>query len=423
MKHKNPLQLRALTLAITLTVAGAEASVITDWNERALDAIRATSTPPPRASRGLAILHAAIYDSVNGINPTHQPYLVAPAIAASASQEAAAIAAAHTTLVALFPSLTPIFDAALVSDLNSIPDSDAKEDGIAWGESVAAAVLLDRSTDGSTATVVYTPGTLPGQWRPTPGAFAPALLPHWGSVETFGVPSLHRFLPSAPPKLNTPRYAAELNFVKAIGSSTSTLRTADQSVVARFWANGAGTATPPGHWNQIARQLIEQEGVDFEGQARLLAQMNIALADAAILCWKAKYTYNYWRPVTAIREADTDGNDATVVDPTWTPFLVTPPFPEYTSGHSTFSGAASAVLIQFFGTDEIAFTASSDDAPSIVREYTRISEAAAESGMSRIYGGIHFMSGNLEGLRCGARIGNYVGRRLLKPIGEVETED
>ncbi len=398
--------------------------MITDWNERALDAIRATKTPPPLASRGLAILHAAIYDSVNGINPTHQPYLVAPANLAGASQEAAAIAAAHTALVALFPSRTPDFDAALASDLDSIPDSDAKEDGIAWGESVAAAVLSDRATDGSTATVIYTPGTLPGQWRPTvDGGSKPALLPHWGSVETFGVPLLHRFLPSAPPKLNTPRYAAELNFVKAIGSSSSTLRTADQSLVAQFWANGAGTATPPGHWNQIARQLIDQENVDFEGQARLLAQMNIALADAGILCWKAKYTYNYWRPITAIREADTDGNAATGVDPAWTPLLGTPPFPEYTSGHSTFSGAASAVLIQFFGTDEIAFAASSDDAPGIIREYTRISDAAAESGMSRIYGGIHFMSGNLEGLKCGARIGNYVGRRLLKPIGDVESED
>jgi len=418
-----PLKLKPLALAIALAAASAEASVITDWNERALDAIRATSTPPPRASRGLAILHAAIYDSVNGINPTHQPYAVAPAAPAGASQEAAVIAAAHTALVALFPSLTVVFDAALASDLDAIPNSDAKEDGIAWGELVGAAVLLDRANDGSTTTVAYTPGTLPGQWRPTPSAFAPALLPHWGSVETFGVPSLNRFVPSAPPKLSSSRYAAEVNFVKAIGSKTSAVRSADQTLVAQFWANGGGTATPPGHWNQIARQLIDQEGVDLAGQARLLAQVNIALADAGILCWKAKYTYNYWRPVAAIREADTDGNAATVADPTWTPLLATPPFPEYTSGHSTFSGAASAVLIQFFGTDDIAFTAHSDDAPGILRGYSKISEAAAESGMSRIYGGIHFMSGNLEGLKCGARIGNYVGRRLLKPIGEVESED
>jgi len=410
-----PYSIKQLFPVLLLAPLVAGASVITTWNEQALDAIRATSTPPPKASRGLAILHTAIYDAVNGIHPTHDYYLVAPAAPAGASQEAATIAAAHDALVALFPTLAATFDAASAADLGAIADGPAKTAGVAWGQQVAAAVLADRSADGSTAVVTYVPGTLPGDWRPTAPAFAPALLPQWGDVETFGIRSTLKYVPDAPPKLNTKRYAQDVNLVKEVGSATSVVRTPDQTLTAKFWANGGGTATPPGHWNQIARTLIDLEGVDFEGQARLLALVNISLADAAIVSWKTKYLYNYWRPIAAIREADTDDNAKTVKDPTWTPLLVTPPFPEYTSGHSTFSAAAAAALAGFFGTDDIAFTATSDDAPSIIRHFDRISDAAAESGMSRIYGGIHFMSANVEGLKSGKKVGKYVVKHLLKP--------
>jgi membrane-associated phospholipid phosphatase len=271
--------------------------------------------------------------------------------------------------------------------------------------------------------VVYTPGVGPGYWRPTPPAFAPALLPQWGDVAPFGVKQADKYVPKAPPALSSRKYAEEVAEVQEIGSATSTTRTADQTVIARFWANGGGTATPPGHWNQITRTVIFNSGLGLGEEARLFALLNVALADAAIVSWQTKYEYNYWRPVAAIREADTDGNAATIADPTWTPLLVTPPFPEYTSGHSTFSGAAAAVLAGYFGTDNIAFTTESDDAPGIIRSYPSFSAAAAESGQSRIYGGIHFQSGNRFGLSSGKKVGKYVAKKLLRSVNDDDDDD
>lgn len=290
------------------------ASGITDWNERALSAIRTTAPPPPKASRNLAILHASIFDSVNGIQPEYNHYLVPPQGARWASKQAAAVVAAHDTLVVLFPTLSAGFDSFLRNDLAAIPNGLSKEAGVEWGRYVAATLLANRSNDGSTAVVAFTPTVLPGQWRPTLPAFGAALLLGWGDVEPFGINNLQRFLPSPPPLLRSAAYAAEVNFTKAIGSANSTLRTADQTLVARFWADGSGTATPPGHWNQVAQILINNQGVNFEGQARLFALLNIAEADAAIVCWKAKYLDNRWRPIIAIREANTDDNWATTAD-------------------------------------------------------------------------------------------------------------
>jgi PAP2 superfamily len=226
-----------------------------------------------------------------------------------------------------------------------------------------------------------------------------------------------KYVPAAPPALNSSQYRSDFEQVKALGSATSTRRTADQTVIARFWANGAGTSTPPGHWNQIARVIVRRLGMRVGEEARLFALLNIAMADAAIVAWKTKYQYNYWRPITAIREAEQDGNPATTADPSWTPLLATPPFPEYTSGHSTFSGAAAMVLERITGRRNFLFTATSDDAPGITRNYADFRSAAAESGMSRIYGGIHFWSGNEAGLRSGAEIGHDVANNLLRRVG------
>jgi hypothetical protein len=421
----------AALLAATLLIPTLHAALpftgspVAAWNEQALDAIRATATPPPRASRALAILHAAIHDAHNGITRDYRQYMVTEGRPNENTSTAAAVAAAaHDVLVNLFPTRATQFADEQAAQLGPIPIGPSRTRGIAWGQNVAAALLAARVNDGSTAVVTYIPGTGPGFWRPTPPAFAPALLPQWGDVAPFGVRPIETFVPKAPPALHTAKYAAEVAEVQSIGSSTSTTRTADQTQIARFWANGAGTATPPGHWNQIARVIVAQTGLTVGEEARLLALLNMAMADAAMVSWKAKYEYNYWRPVTAIREADTDGNPSTEADPTWTPLLVTPPFPEYTSGHSTFSGAAAAVLKGFFGTDDIAFTAESDDAPGILRSYPSFSAAAAESGMSRIYGGIHFMSGNRFGLSSGNRVGNSVVKRLLRVrVEEVEGND
>jgi membrane-associated phospholipid phosphatase len=206
-----------------------------------------------------------------------------------------------------------------------------------------------------------------------------------------------------------------VNFTKAYGSLTNSARSPEQTEIAQFWGYGPGSSTPPGHWNQIAIAVAQSRHLGIEQSARLFALVNVALADAAIVCWRCKYTEGYWRPITAIQLADQDGNPATDPDPTWAPLLPTPPFPEYTSGHSTFSGAAATALAGFFGTDRIAFTVGSDDLPGVFRRYRSFSEAAFESGISRLYGGIHFWSGNVQGLACGADIGLQIGN-LLGPL-------
>ncbi|AFZ06919.1 phosphoesterase PA-phosphatase related protein [Oscillatoria nigro-viridis PCC 7112] len=387
-------------------------NAVLDWNTTLLDAVRTASTAPPLASRNMAMVHAAIYDSVNSISKKYSPYRVSIDAPAGASEEAATAAAAHRTLVSLYPAQAGKFDAALQSSLAKIPDGKAKQDGIALGQQVADQIISLRSTDGITKVVQYTPKTEPGSWVPTPPALAAALAPQWGEVTPFAMTSGSQFRPSGPPALDSAKYAEEVNYVKEIGKSDSLTRTPDQTAIAKFWANGAGTFTPPGHWNQIAQDASALAGNSLEDNARLFALLNIAEADAAISCWDAKFQYNSWRPVTAIRQADTDNNPNTTADPQWTPLLTTPPFPEYTSGHSTFSGAADAVMSSVFGSD-FGFGDKGDPSVNTLRTYENFTEAADESGMSRLYGGIHFMSANLNGLSAGRNVGNYVVQNFL----------
>jgi hypothetical protein len=252
-------------------------------------------------------------------------------------------------------------------------------------------------------------------WVPTAPAFAPALLPQWGGVTPFAMTHGAQFRPTTPPGLASSQWATEFNITKDLGRRDSTLRTPDETELARVWSDGARTATPPGHWNVIASDLARERGLATADNARLFALLNIALADAGIAAWDCKFVFNFWRPITAIHAADTDGNAATAADPTWEPLLVTPPFPECVSGHSTFSGAAAVVLGSFFGTDNVSFAATSEGAPGVTRHFSSFSSAANEAGMSRIYGGIHFMTANLEGLRCGQRLGAYVVENFLGP--------
>jgi len=395
-----------------------QADVVTDWNSVALNAIRTRNTPPPAASRNLAILHVSIYDAVNGIRRTHEQYFVNGNVPSSTSTEAAAAAAARTALTALYPTLQSDFETLYNHCLASVREGPQKRHGVAWGEYVATAILQWRSTDGSTNSVPYTPGTNPGEWRPTVsfgGMMRPALLPQWGFVTPFALASGSHLRAPAPPELSSAEYADDVNHVQALGAASSAIRTSDQTQIAKFWAYGPGTATPPGHWNQIGQEVTLQRNSSLEENARLFALVNIALADAAIVSWDCKYAFNFWRPITAIQQADIDGNPRTTADRSWTPLLDTPPFPEYTSGHSTFSGAAAVVLSSFFGNDQISFSAGSDDLPGVFRSYESFSQAAQESGVSRIYGGIHFMSANVQGLSAGASVGDYVLLHFLVP--------
>lgn len=408
-------------VAVLVTTLATQADVVLDWNDVALEAIRATRMSPPAASRALAITHAAIFDAVNGIRRQYEPCfdangsLSAKLAPNTASIGAAASAAGHASLAYLFPSQVARFDAVYASALAGIPAGAAKSSGVAWGQRCARAILEVRVTDGATDTVPVPPSTEPGEWAPTPPAFAPYLLPQWAFLTPFAMTDPAQFRPPGPPALNTAEWSADYQLTQQYGSVNSVARTPDQSEIALFWADGAGTETPPGHWNHIATDLARTQGLSLEQNARLLALLNLALADAAIGAWDAKYHYNWWRPITAIRAGDTDGNDATDADPTWTPYLVTPPFPEHTSGHSTFSGAAAAVLARFWGTDDVSFSTGSDFLPGVSRSFPSFSSAADEAGMSRIYGGIHFMSANIHGLAAGADIGNWVVDHTMRP--------
>lgn len=402
----------------TTAIVVSSPSEVAAWNEQALRSIRASSTPPPKASRILAILHASIHDAYNGIAGTYQQYYVTTGLPGpNASKEAAVAVAAHDVLAAAFPARVDEFDSEMAAQLGQVPNGALKTAGMNFGRAVAVAIMTSRASDGASSVVTYSAAPAPGVWRPTPGAFAAALLPQWGNVVPFGITDAARYVPAAPPALNSSQYRFDFDQVKALGSAASTVRTPDQTIIARFWANGAGTSTPPGHWNQIARIVVRQLGMGVADEARLFALLNIAMADAAIVAWKTKYQYNYWRPITAIREAASDGNPATSADPTWTPLLATPPFPEYVSGHSTFSGAAAMVLERVTGQRNFSFVATSDDAPGISRPYPDFRTAAAESGMSRIYGGIHFWSANEQGLKAGGDIGKDVVNRWLQPVG------
>jgi len=385
----------------------ANADVVTDWNNAALDAIRAGNTAPPIASRSLAILHASIYDAVNGIARTHEQYLVQSAVPASASREAAASAAAHQALVNLFPARTSTFDALHAAILSGIPDGPHKGAGIVWGEFVANQIVAARGNDGSNAVVLPPGGSGPGVWVPTPPAFLPYLLPQWGFVAPFGMSSSSQFRPPGPPSLDSERYAADYNEVKQLGAAVGSTRTEEQTEIALFWADGAGTETPPGHWNSIAQIIAATQSNTLEENARLFALLNIAMADAAICAWDAKYAFDFWRPVTAIAFVEPELN--------WTSFIVTPPFPDYVSGHSTFSAAAATVLPLFYGTEDLPFTIGSDFLPGVYRSFSTCFDAAEEAALSRIYGGIHFRSASEDGAQAGISIGEWTATHYLLP--------
>ena len=389
------------------------ADMVIEWNTVLLDAIRTVKPAPPVGSRAMAIVSLSVFDAVNSIEGKYAPYLSQVATSLSTSKEAAVAQAAYRSLSALFPTYQATLDAKLATSLATITDGLPKTAGITLGNTVATAILNLRSTDGSSTVVPYTPGTNPGDWQPTPTALAPALLPQWPLVKTFGIPKGSQFRPAAPPTLGSAAYAADLNQVKGLGAATSLTRTADQTAIAKFWAGGGGTATPPGQWNMIAQDVSESKCLSLGENARLFAMLNIALADAAISAWDAKYTFKMWRPITAIRNANLDGNAATTQDAAWTPLLATPPFPTYTSGHSTFSGAAAAVLGAYFGTDQVSFVLKSEVAGVSDRGLTGFKQAAAEAGISRIYGGIHFNFDNTAGLIAGEAVGRYVANTFL----------
>jgi hypothetical protein len=435
------------------------ADVVLDWNEVALEAVRIARTNPPAVSRIMAIMHTSAYDAVNAIVRTHQPFLVSTVAPPNTSLDAAVASASHTVLSAVFgshalfeSSLKPLFDTALANTLTGVADGPTENNGVNLGQRVAMEILDVRSGDGAAAAQFnWDDGTDPGAWRKIAPAAPPALLPGWGDVTPFAMTSGDQFRLNPPaglfgiPDLDSQAYTDAFNEVKIIGAADAETsdrdndgqpdRTADQSAIALFWANGSGTSTPPGHLNVMAGIASQAKGLSVIENARLFAMLNVAMADGAIMCWDFKFETNFWRPISGIREAgaggdgDADGNPDTVADPSWTSFVATPPFPSYASGHSTFSGAAAAILEAFVGADpatSVIFTLPSEDASVADRVFaaaeidgqqrTSYYVAAYESALSRLYGGIHWSFDNFDGLTTGFALGQYVAGNFFQPV-------
>ena len=398
------------------------ADEIIDWNNVMLDTISTNSISPLPGGRISAAMNTAMYDAVNSIARTHYPYHVDMTADPGTSREAAAAQAAHRVLSGLAPVGQATYDAALANSLSGVPDGPEKTAGIELGNTVGAAILALRANDGASVVVPYTPGSQPGEWRPTQPANAPAAAPQWANVTPWAMTSPCQFRNlDGPPALDSAEYTAAFNQVKEIGSATSATRTQDQSDIAQFWAGQAGTYTPLGHWNRIAQTVAESQGNTLEQNARLFALVGIAQADAFIACWDNKYLYDHWRPVTAIRAAETDGNPDTVADPNWSSFIPTPNHPSYLSGHSSMSGASGAVLADFFGTDNINFTSSAEGVSVPDRTFTSFSQASQEAADSRLYGGIHWTYDNDDGLALGRALGQHVFDTQLRPVPEPGT--
>jgi hypothetical protein len=416
LKRKSLFTLMTALLAITLS-GSARADVVTEWNQLAQQALLNANTSPIASSRVLAIVQASVFDAVNGIERRYTPIHVDFDAPAGASRRAAAIQAAYATLVKLFPSQQASLSASRDASLASIASDDAVENsqsiarGIEWGQQVADDILMWRSTDGLTpAPPPFLGGMNVGQWRPTPPGFLPGAGPQFAHMTTWALNSQSQFRPAGPPALSSDQYAADFNEVKTIGDKFSVTRTADQTQIAVFW-NG----NTPVSWNRVANSVAEDRHTTLSQNARLFAMLNVAMADAVIACWDSKYTYVFWRPITAIRLASTDGNSATTEDPAWTPLLITPNFPEYASGHATVSPAAATVLGTFFGND-VEFTLTSETLPGVVRSYDSFTNAADEAFEARIYGGIHFRSACRDGRAMGTQVGSFVTTNVAQSI-------
>jgi hypothetical protein len=410
----------AAAFACLVVPAQSPADVIVDWNNVLQEAIRVDAMNPLRSTRVLAMTHTAMFDAVNSIDDTHFPYLVNLNVPSTTSREAAAAQAAHDVLLSVFPAQQATFATALGNSLSGIPAGPAKTDGIALGTSVAGSVIAARANDGSATVTPYTPGTLPGQWRPTPPGNAAALSPNWPAVTPWCIPSgSHYQDPVGPPALASVEYANAVNEVKDIGATNSTTRTVDQTNAARFWASGGGASNPTGHFNRIAQTVAAAEGNTLSENARLFALLNLAQADSLIVTWDNKFHSNFWRPISAIQLADQDGNDATQADTNWTPLLTTPPYPSHSSGLSSVAGATGEILAQFYGTDNISFSTTSPGMGD--RMFTHFSDMSQEAANSRLWGGIHFDFENDRGRGDGIAVSQFVYANELQPIPEPAT--
>ncbi len=395
------------TFAVAILATAAQADMVTDWNQKAVETMVAANTPAPIASRNMAMVQVAVFEASNAIAARFRPYRVGLPVASGASPDAAIAAAAHGALVAMYPERQAALDTALQASLQLLPDTPARQAGRLLGEQAAAAILELRRSDGSDPGETLTLPTGPGRWTPGPGV-AP-LTPHWGAVMPWALSNGAQFRPAAPPAVDSERQRRDYDEVLVLGGKTSSVRSAEQTEVARLWIT-PGVPT----WNPVARQLSAARALTLEQNARLFALLAIATADAIVACWDTKYTFHGWRPVNAIREGGVPGRTP---QPGWEPAVPTPPFPGYVSGHACFSGAAQVVLESQFGKGEIPeVTVSTATAPGVIRRYARISSIVEEISNARVWGGIHWRTDQDKGEELGRKVGQFVVETQLRPL-------
>jgi hypothetical protein len=404
MFRKPVWSLLALLLSVPLTAAAA--NVITDWDEKAVGVVQ-TKMPPPAGYRVMAILHLAMFEAVNSIEPRYKPYKAKLSATPDTSKEAAAVAAAGMVLSKLVPDAAADVQSAATSYLATVPDGDAKANGIKLGEQSALAMLEARANDGFSAPDAYRPRTTPGVYVATPitvGSQFPAVAP-------FAMTSPSQFRPKPPMSLKSAQWAKDFNEIKELGAKNSTKRTARQTEDARFWVLTGPLATHP-----LERQIAIAKNMDVVDSARFLALVSAAEEDAIIAVMDAKYKYELWRPITAIRNADIDGNPATQRDPSWQPIDNTPLHPEYPCAHCIVSSSVAAVIGSVLGTDDIAEVAvTSPYAPGVTHRFTNLRAYAEEVAMARIYAGFHYRFSAAIGSEMGQKIGTYVAGTILRP--------
>jgi hypothetical protein len=397
-----------------LVSVGGSVDPVVQWNRNLLAIVRTPGAQPAtiHATRSFAMMHAAIYDAVNSIDRSHAPYLVRLRAPRDASQEAAAAAAAHQVLVALYPSLVNALDAELEQSLAQIPDGEHKREGIRIGQTVADSILSARSNDGSDAKPIpYVFGSNPGDYQSTPPNFPPQpVFTHWPAVTPFALERASQFRPGPPPALTSDRYADAFNEVKVLGVADGTTATEDQMLTGRFWSGAIQN-----YWNEIAQTASVARHLTTARNARLFALLNLTFADSVIAFYDAKYAYNFWRPVTAIRAADTNINPDTEPDLNWLPLAGnTPADPSYPGAHAVISAAGAAVLISFFDRDRFDLTVTSEVLPDVERSFSRFSGAAKEATLSRIFAGVHFRFDETAGHRMGRQIADFVVDNFLR---------
>jgi len=407
-----------LMSAFSTTASAQSLDVVIRWNRIMLDAVVVPGANPPTVfvHRPMAIVSVAMFDAANSFDRVYRPYATLVNPPSGASRDAAVAQAAHDTLVVLLPTLRETFDTALASSLAGIP-ATAAADGSRVGAAIAQATLQLRASDGWNQTPPpYLLPSLPGYWRPTPTANAPAAFTHYPDVTGFVLPNGRRFLMEPPPALSSARYATDFNETKSLGAIDSTARSADQTLMARTWHGVGTTTTSPNVWNIVLADTARARGWSGLEAARGFALMNMTQHDALMTSFTGKYLYGLWRPITAIREADTDGNPATAPDPAWTPLLATPAYPGYPGNRACLSSSQSRLLQRLFGQDNVPVqvTWTVTGATSIVRNYNSFSQLADEEAKSRIWGGIHFQFESQASQGACTLVADYVVDNTLR---------